>query len=270
MPPGDHDRSAHRLGTRRGSIDDSGDDETLVPESRAARVVAYDARTPHSRTLLGRYQCYLWRGDDGVTLFDAGEAGSGSLVRDQFAQLGLGPSDLKRIVISHWHDDHAGGVAELLSWGDVEVVAHEADAPVIEHAEDGAPAELVGDEPDLFPVVSEGLVRAPSVQVDRRVRDGGVIDFAGGAIVVSTPGHTPGSIALHLPYLGVVLTGDIAAEYEGSVMLGIFNTDRDEAIRSLMKIAELDADFAGFGHGVPVRSQASRRLQAADLSVFGS
>lgn len=65
-----------------------------------------------------------------------------------------------------------------------------------------------------------GLPPAPPVRVDREVRDGDVLDFAGGAHVISTPGHTDGSIALHLPEHGVLLTGDIAAEYEGEVILG--------------------------------------------------
>jgi glyoxylase-like metal-dependent hydrolase (beta-lactamase superfamily II) len=61
--------------------------------------------------------------------------------------------------------------------------------------------------------VSAGLVPAPPCPVDREVRDGEVLAFGGGAHVVHTPGHTDGSIALHLPGPRVLFTGDTVAEH---------------------------------------------------------
>ena len=66
---------------------------------------------------------------------------------------------------------------------------------------------------------------APPVNVDRELHDGDVLDFGGGAHVLEIPGHTEGSIAIHLPSLGVLFTGDTIANV-GSVMLGTFNQDR--------------------------------------------
>jgi glyoxylase-like metal-dependent hydrolase (beta-lactamase superfamily II) len=44
----------------------------------------------------------------------------------------------------------------------------------------------------------------PPVRVDHEAEDGDVLDFAGGAVVLHVPGHTPGGIALHLPRAGVL------------------------------------------------------------------
>jgi glyoxylase-like metal-dependent hydrolase (beta-lactamase superfamily II) len=87
--------------------------------------------------------------------------------------------------------------------------------------------------------------------------------MGGGAVVLSVPGHTPGSIALHLRAAGVLLTGDIIAEHQGTIVLGPFNTDRVEAWRSLQRLAALDVDTACFGHGQPVVGSAHHRLRAA-------
>jgi len=223
---------------------------------------------PHLyRLLLGRYQAYLWRDEQSVTLIDTGEAGSGPGIVDALQQIGLGGSDLDRVVLTHFHDDHAGSAAEVASWGTGQVVAHAADAPVLRGEAVGPPPNFTDFERELHARVAAGLPPAPPARVDREVRDGDVLDFGGGARVISTPGHTDGSIALHLPEHGVLITGDIAAEYEGEVILGVFNLDRAQAAASFGRLADRDADIACFGHGEPVIGDAQARLQQAAATL---
>ncbi|MGH4017092.1 MAG: MBL fold metallo-hydrolase [Pseudonocardiaceae bacterium] len=177
---------------------------------------------PHLyRLVLGRYQAYLWHDDDSVTLIDTGEAGSGPAIDASLRQLGLAPGDLDRLVLTHFHDDHTGSAAEVSSWGAVQVIAHAADAPVIRGDVTGPPPNFTDFERALHARIAAGLPPAPAARVDHEVRDGDVLDFGGGAHVMSTPGHTDGSIALHLPVHKVLITGDIAAEYQGQVILGV-------------------------------------------------
>lgn len=75
------------------------------------------------------------------------------------------------------------------------------------------------------------------------------------------PGHTPGSLALHLRHLDAVLTGDTVAELDGEVILGVFDVDRDETRRSARRIAGTGAVIAGFGHGEAVLHDAARRIR---------
>ena len=63
------------------------------------------------------------------------------------------------------------------------------------------------------------------------LHDGDVLDFCGGAEVLAIPGHTEGSIAIHLPQHGVLFTGDTIANV-GTVMLGTFNQDRARTVAS--------------------------------------
>lgn len=70
--------------------------------------------------------------------------------------------------------------------------------------------------------------------------------------MIHTRGHTDGSIALHLPQAGVLFTADVVAHVAGQVMPGVFNLDQAETLRSVRRLAEIDASLACVGHGEPV------------------
>ncbi len=217
---------------------------------------------PHLyRLVLGRWQAYLWHDADGTTLIDTGERGAGPEIAAGLKEVGLAPEDVDRVVLTHFHDDHTGSAAEIRSWARVQIVAHGQDAAVIQGEHAGPPPNFTEAERELHARIAAGIPAAPPVPVDQVVRDGDVLDFGGGARVTSTPGHTDGSIALHLPEHGVLLTGDIAAEYQGEVILGVFNLDVDVAADSFRRLAELPAEVACFGHGEPVLARASERLR---------
>ena len=65
----------------------------------------------------------------------------------------------------------------------------------------------------------------------------------------------------------MLFTGDTVAEYQGQIVLGPFNLDRDRAAVSFRALAELDADVACFGHGQPVVGGASAALAAASIDL---
>jgi glyoxylase-like metal-dependent hydrolase (beta-lactamase superfamily II) len=166
-------------------------------------------------------------------------------------------------VLTHFHDDHAGSAADVASWARAQVLAGRGDAGYVRGQEPGPPPHFTAAERQLHAAVAADLAPAPACRVDRELSDGDVVGFAGGAIVVSTPGHTPGSIGLHLPAHGVLITGDTVAEHQGHVVLGPFNTDRELAWASLHRLAALEVDVACFGHGDPVVGDASAALRRA-------
>lgn len=213
------------------------------------------------RIMLGRYQAYLWRDDDTATLIDAGPAGSGPLIADAMRHIGLDPSCLAQVVLTHFHDDHAGSAAELAAWGDVKIIAHEADAPFVRGERPGPPPNFTDFERELHAQVAAGLPAAPPSRVDHEVSDGDLLEFGDGARVLSIPGHTDGSIALHLPSHGVLFTGDTIAEHMGQVIPGVFNLDPAQLANSATRLADLDVEVACYGHGEPSLNDASARLR---------
>jgi glyoxylase-like metal-dependent hydrolase (beta-lactamase superfamily II) len=206
-------------------------------------------------------QAYLWQDGGALTLIDAGHAGSADAIEGAVRSLGLEPARLERIVLTHCHRDHVGAAGELAArWG-AEVAAHRLDAPVVR-------GERPVPEPVLLdwevPLYAHGLTvpEAPPTRVDRELEDGEVLPFGGGAVVVHAPGHTPGSMGVHLPDHGVLFTGDCVAGV-GQVMLGVFNVDRGQALASFRRLAALEPEVACFGHGDPWLTDTAATLRAA-------
>jgi glyoxylase-like metal-dependent hydrolase (beta-lactamase superfamily II) len=221
---------------------------------------------PHLYFLrFGVGHAYLWRDDNGLTLVDTGVAGSGRLIAGAIRELGHRPADLRRVVLTHFHGDHAGAAAEVAGWGGATVFAHRADAPVIAGQAAGPPPVLADWERPLFEqVAAAGLPPAPAARVDHDVDDGDVLGFAGGAQALAVPGHTPGSLALYLPGPRVLFTGDAAArDPRGRVMAGVFNSDPGRVAGSFRRLAALGADVVCFGHGEPLTHAAAEQMQAA-------
>lgn len=206
-------------------------------------------------------QAYLWRDGTDLTLVDAGDIDAAAAIEDAIRTLGPDPAGIRRIVITHGHRDHFGAAQELADRYGAEIIAHALDAPVVR-------GERPAPEPDLLdwelPLWEHGLTvpEAPPTRVDREVTGGEVLPFGDGARVVHAPGHTAGSIALHLPRHGVLFTGDAVASVE-RVMLGVFNVDRAGAAATFRRLAALAPRTVCFGHGDPLTENAAAAMEAA-------
>jgi len=204
-------------------------------------------------------QVYLWDWGGGLTVVDTSIAGSADAILAAVSACGRQPADIREILLTHYHDDHRGSAAALRAATGAQVIAHRADAPVIRGDQAQTPPILTDFERPIFEAVTPLVPPAEFVVVDREVDDGDVT--LGGGRIVHVPGHTAGSIALLTPAPGVLFTGDTLAEYGGSVILGVFNVDRAEAILSARKQAGLTFETACFGHGAPLASGADTRIR---------
>lgn len=117
---------------------------------------------------------------DGHILLDGGLPETAPQIRDNIAALGFRLTDVKFLVNSHAHFDHAGGLAQLKEWTRAQMIASTADAPLLERGGRGDFA--FGD-----------TLPYPAVKVDRQVKDGDTISLGGVALKARiTPGHTRG------------------------------------------------------------------------------
>jgi glyoxylase-like metal-dependent hydrolase (beta-lactamase superfamily II) len=194
---------------------------------------------------------YLWESTDGLTLIDTGVPGSSAAIAEAIRELGHDLSDVRRLVLTHFHFDHAGAAAEITRWGDIEIIASRKDAPFLEGTEKKPYPDFLDWERPLFDM--ENLkCEAEPVRVTRRVDDSDVLPFDS-ARVVAMPGHTPGSMAVHLPEPNIVIVGDVVGRLpDGRIVTGFFNVDPRQAVLSFRKLASLKPSITCFGHGEPL------------------
>lgn len=240
-----------------------------MTEGRESRVVGREPGEP-MEVIPGVYAidfgfvwAYLYAEADRLTLIDAGIAGEHDKLFGAIERLGRRPDDLRQIVITHYHADHIGAVAELAERTGAQVLAHALDAPVVRGEAPEPPPVLSEAERPYYEQAIRSTPKAPPARVDLEVADGDEIDLGGGARVVHLPGHTAGSIGLYVPRTRALFTGDAVAGVDGKPITGVFNVDREQARASFRKLAALDFDAACFGHGPPLDKDASVAFRRA-------
>lgn len=203
------------------------------------------------------------RDDDGVTLVDAAMRQSVPRLVRQLRGLGIERGDVRRILLTHGHIDHLGGVAPLRRTGvDATVQAGEADLPYVrtgtppESDESTRSGRLFNRLPWwLSPPDPEGVDDATAVPEHE------VLPIGGGLIPVPTPGHTPGHTAFHLPAHGLVLGGDVVFNVFRLIPSPAFVCSSVPANRSsIATVAGLEPRTLALAHGAPVTDDVAGRL----------
>lgn len=124
--------------------------------------------------------------EKGHILLDGGLPQSAPLIHDNIRALGFRTEEIRLIVNSHAHFDHAGGIAALQRRSNAEVAASAAGAKALSAGEPTAddPQYGFGHQANAFPPI-------PRV---RTVQDGEILHVGPLALTAHlTPGHTPGS-----------------------------------------------------------------------------
>ena len=193
--------------------------------------------------------------EDEITLIDAGHRGSGRMVRRYLERIGRSERDITRIVCTHGHPDHIGGVAEIAAASGATIHMHPADA---ERLRISFRDVLADRKPG--PILA--FFTRP-IQDPRPLLHGDVLPVLGGLHVVHTPGHTPGSICLYAPASRLLFSGDVLQVRHGRLAPPhqVFSDDLVEARRSVARLAELDVETICFAHYPPLREGASAQLR---------
>lgn len=201
---------------------------------------------------------YLLVEDGGLTLVDGGLPGDGAKILRYISHLGHTPQDLRRIVLTHSHPDHSGPMKDLSRLSGAAVAIHQRDTRFRSKTGDwwlhypGQPPSLDWNVPFLR--------RIPAHET---IEDGQVLPVMGGLRVLHTPGHTPGSVCLHLPAHGVLFTGDMLLANGRRFRRPVYfpGTDLKDYRASVERLAGLSFDTACVGHGEPLLDEGTARLQ---------
>ncbi|WP_426445932.1 MBL fold metallo-hydrolase [Paenibacillus sp. S-38] len=215
---------------------------------------------------------YLLVGPDGCILLDAGLPGSENKVARALAKERRTWKDIKLIVITHAHVDHAGSAAVIRELSQAPIAAHAGDAQHFNRREPMTfcPTGWFGR---LF--IKTPLMREPYIgfEPDLLLTERGEIPLGPYGIpgtVKHTPGHTSGSISIELPSREA-LVGDLVAS--GILLGGImrkhhairppFEEDPHLVARELTRLLDSGVDKFYMGHGGPLHArEVSRHVQS--------
>jgi glyoxylase-like metal-dependent hydrolase (beta-lactamase superfamily II) len=203
------------------------------PASAAASDSGSGAGVAWERVNLGFVSAYiLSRGGEAV-IVDTGVGGSADAIEQSLSAVGLDWSAVGHLILTHHHGDHVGSAADIL---------------------DRSPSAIgyAGSE-DI-----------PSITVPRpltAVADG---DDVFGLTIVTTPGHTPGSISVLDTVGRLVVAGDALGISGGKPTLpgDQFTDDMDLAKQSIVKLGGLTFETLLVGHGDPIEGGASAAVAA--------
>ena len=210
---------------------------------------------------------YLVDGGDELALIDCGMASGDSLERilGTVRAEGLDPEKITKVIVTHYHMDHAGGAARFRECLGVEVVA----------PADAAPALRTGDEQAVALDVAKaaGFYAADyhfqPVEVAREVNEGDRIPVGKLELeVIETPGHCDGHVSLLLRgrerrYL---FAGDAVFSGGRVVLQNIHDCSIQKSAASIAKLARLEFDALLPGHAAICLEGGMRHVAAANAA----
>ena len=209
---------------------------------------------------------------DGIepALVETGSQSSAATVREALNAEGIGPDDLRWLIVTHIHLDHAGAVGDLArAFPSATVVVHEKGA---RHLLD--PTKLIDSAGRVYgPLLDELYGRMEPVPADRLIAasDGFTVDTGPGKLtLVDSPGHAKHHHAvLHEP-TGTLMVGDAVGVRLPD--LGVLRPatpppdfDLEQAVRSLHRFRELRPVSVALTHYGVVPDPNETLLEAEDV-----
>ena len=160
------------------------------------------------------------------------------------------------IVATHGHLDHLWGAKWATERWQTPVLMHEADIPMARAMQDQYTLFGIPGKPESFPINSltaeGGLTaeRSCSIAVLQR----------SGLSIISTPGHTPGSVCLYWPDEKVLLSGDtlFCMGYGRTDLPGGSSADLTASIRTLFDLPSDVIVYPGHGESTTIGAEKHR------------
>ncbi len=179
--------------------------------------------------------CFLIATPQGHILINPGYEQTVPLVLDSIRTLGFKPTDVKILAISHSHDDHMGGLADMKKATGAKVYIMEGDVPVVEG----------GGKGDFR---WENETRYKPTKVDHVMHDGEEVKLGGSTVVAHlTPGHTKGCT-----------TWTMKVDGKDALILGSVSINPGVKVSGMPKYPEIAGAYA----------QSFRVLKALSCDIF--
>jgi metallo-beta-lactamase class B len=202
----------------------------------------------------------LIAGEKHHVLIDGGTEAGGRLIAANIGRLGYDIADIRFLLSSHEHHDHAGGLAYLQQASGAIMLTSRAAGAVLASGNAGADGPQAGINPPL-----------PRIEIGAPVEDGDTINLRELKVTaLATPGHTPGAMSWQWQSCEAgdcktIVYADSLSPVSSDTYRFSDHPDYVAAYRaSIAKVAALDCDILLTPH--PSASGMREKLLAGELS----
>jgi glyoxylase-like metal-dependent hydrolase (beta-lactamase superfamily II) len=164
--------------------------------------------------------CHLLADGDACVMIDTGLFGEPILIRRLMRRLRYAPRQMKAILLTHGHLDHAGNLAWLKRWTGARIYAHREEQ---RHIGGVYPYQGINRWCGRLEAMGRFLFRYRPAGIDEFLTDDQWLPFWGGLRVLHLPGHTAGHCGFYSERRRLLFCGDLFASY-------FFNVHRPPAI----------------------------------------
>lgn len=207
---------------------------------------------------LGMVSTFIIKGEKTI-LVDTGYKGSEDKILKKMQEEGINPDELSLILLTHGHDDHFGSANILREKTGAPIAIHKYDADNIRKGCNGklSPTGRAGKVVSLF-MGSGGKSKVKGFDPDIVIDD--LFDLEEYGIkgkVISTPGHTKGSISVALDG-GEIIIGDLMMAFFKKKRPGypVWADDILKVKHSIQEVVKMEPKIIYASHGGPFTLEA--------------
>jgi len=174
-----------------------------------------------------------------AVLLDTGLVGEPLQIRWLLRRLGLAPSAIKAILLTHGHLDHVANLAWAKRWTQAPIYAHPAEQA---HIDGVYPYTGTVRWCGRLERIGYDVLNYRPVRIDRFIAEGELLPLWGGLRVMHLPGHTLGHCGFFSERHSLLFSGDLFASYFLTTHLSppIFTAAPELLPASLRRVLALD------------------------------